>query len=497
MNSEIHVFEKDDGWEVRIDGNESKHFNTLIEAETFAKNKQSKNNYSIVYHGKSIIVKRTSGPLINNLLNRLYKSSLMRSSDNFERYLDELKHIMDRNLELGELTDVEKGLTKLLNNRRLNQYRSIEIKDLLLEVTQKQLKTINEENFKKLQEINLVNENEKVVFFLGAGASIPDPSSIPGVNNLLSSLWEKAEKLGKPELDDLKNFCEQNEITNIEDLLTAAYIADFCVKELNVVKLLGNFIYPEETGVDQYELKEKQMVSSVRELLNTLFSLLCGTMIIGRPNKIHESILEFPIEKSIITTNYDICMDTAISDYTSDINYKIEDLSNSGVTLIKMHGSINWFYCKSCQNIKILTMEDMSQIRNGNQIYPINGMCPACNALTDLLLVPPTSFKYVDYPILIPLWNAAQNCLKEAKLIVFVGYSFSESDDYILKMITEALRSDPETNLIVFNQSKSTIDNLKKKISLHIENYEIDTRLISFMGDANELLPQALNIITP
>lgn len=310
---------------------------------------------------------------------------------------------------------------------------------------------------------------------------------------LLKSLWEKAEKLNKPELDNLKEFCEDEGITNIEDLLTSAYIADFCTKNPNVLNLLGQFVYTEDSDIEDYETREKEIVSSFRDILNNLFSLLCGTMIKAKPNSIHSSIANFNnFKKAIITTNYDICMDTAIQNSGNNLTYEIEQKITNKTSLIKIHGSINWLYCNTCQNIKILKIDEMDQIIKGFQVYPVTGMCHECNALTNILLVPPTSFKYINYPTLIPLWNSAQDKFNRAKLIIFVGYSFSDSDDYITKMLTNTLRSNQKVYLMIINKSRETIQKLKNIIKLHIENYNQDEQLIPIIGDANKLLPKIL-----
>jgi hypothetical protein len=69
--------------------------------------------------------------------------------------------------------------------------------------------------------------SQKVCLLLRAGASASHPSSIPTVVKLLPELWRRARKLGREDIDRLASWCDEIGVTNIEDLLTAAYLANF------------------------------------------------------------------------------------------------------------------------------------------------------------------------------------------------------------------------------------------------------------------------------
>ena len=161
-----------------------------------------------------------------------------------------------------------------------------------------------------------IEDNTKIAFLLGAGASAP--SGIPTVNSLLPELWKRAKKIGRDDLDNLANFCEERKLRNIEDLLTAAYISNFAVKNSNVNSLLSYFLMREEQ-LTRNRLRTSQVdassISFLQDTLQTLFGLLASTMISANPNPTHDEIVNFVKthpESSIITTNYDSCMDEAI-----------------------------------------------------------------------------------------------------------------------------------------------------------------------------------------
>ena len=78
-----------------------------------------------------------------------------------------------------------------------------------------------------ISEINPIEE--QVAFLLGAGASKPSPSNIPTVTDLLPELLHvgrRARRLDREQVTSLADFCNDQGIDNIEDLLTAVLISD-------------------------------------------------------------------------------------------------------------------------------------------------------------------------------------------------------------------------------------------------------------------------------
>lgn len=204
-----------------------------------------------------------------------------------------------------------------------------------------------------------VDNDTKVTFLLGAGASAP--SNIPTVDKLLSELWKRARKIGREDLDRLAKWCEERKITNIEDLLTAAYLSNFAATNRGITSLLDYFLFSrgrELAEEEEYLIPHRRPVrttevdvssiSFLQDTLQTLFGLLASTMISASPNPAHEAIVDFIKEHkntSIITTNYDGCMDEAIlrngMHLKGTIGNESEENNSDAVQLIKMHGSIN------------------------------------------------------------------------------------------------------------------------------------------------------------
>ena len=353
-----------------------------------------------------------------------------------------------------------------------------------------------------------IDDSTKVTFLLGAGASAP--SGIPTVDKLLLELWKRARKIGREDLDKLARWCDDHGITNIEDLLTAAYISNFAARNRNITALLDYFIFSGERAFDEeeYFIRRRRparfseidvsSISFLQETLQTLFGLLTSTMISASPNSAHEAIVNFIKEHkntSIITTNYDGCMDEAILKAGLKIKGTIsgEETNSDAVELIKMHGSINWAYCDSCQDVREFDLLELKKIYENDELsYPVLGICKNCGGLRRPLLVPPLSFKFLMFPNLIDIWNSARHSIEEADYLLIVGYSFSEADTYITKIISRSMSMKDSQKMIIVNTDPTLVPALRERFSAHIDGFD-EKRILKACGSCEEILPKILD----
>jgi len=206
-----------------------------------------------------------------------------------------------------------------------------------------------------------LGEDQHVTFIVGAGASVPPPSAIPPVSKLLAELWDRATRIDQVALNRLRDWCRDNDIDNIEDLLTAAYIADLAATQPRLANLLEFFLFPQEDAEDssarRRQLLGRRMnaaaVSQIHGTLSSLFSLLMGLMVGADPNPAHAAIATVAgrhRNTSIVTTNYDSCVDVALEDSKVPYTYGVENWPRAtgadGVNLVKVHGSVNWSFLR-------------------------------------------------------------------------------------------------------------------------------------------------------
>ena len=348
----------------------------------------------------------------------------------------------------------------------------------------------------------------RLVFLLGAGASKPDPSGIPTVKELLPDLLARAKRLDKDEVTKLAEFCESSDIFNIEDLLTAAHIAEFCGRNSTVFKLLEFLLLRDESREDpifRRRVSPKIEVASIallQDTLQVLFGLLSSRMLPAKPNKAHKAIANYVKAHGntpIITTNYDCCMDLALLENRVPLSYLIEfskpdvgALSEPPSQLIKLHGSLNWFYCETCQEVQWVDIQKMlADCLEGRISYPVIGVCLRCGGPKRGLLVPPLAMKFDAAPPLNPLSNHAATAFETADVIVVVGFSFADADLYISRMVSKAMQKKNKIKMIMLDPDWSVSARIRRKFSARIPNFD-EKRIIELRGDCIETLPAFL-----
>ncbi len=376
-----------------------------------------------------------------------------------------------------------------------------------------------------LGEISLVDDqifkirleaNQKVTLLLGAGASAP---AIPTVADLLPELWRRAKKMGRDDIDQLAGWCDSQRITDIEDLLTAAHVADFAAKNPSVVGLLDYFLFTGRSSPSPassfYSSSGRSTtrtiavnvssIALIQDTLHVLFGLLAGIMIPAAPNAGHQAIADFVTihdNTSIVTTNYDGCIDEALigGGVATDTHVQRKLASTAGrrpaIDLIKMHGSINWTYCDSCQEVKQFDLLKIkTQYDSDAASYAVIGICRACGGQRRPLLVPPLAFKFIVFPNLIGLWDIAAQRIENSDYLIVVGHSFSEADAYISKIISRSLTVNSQQKMIVCDLNPRLVPLLRDRFEAHIDRFD-PMRVLQATGASADLLPRILASLT-
>ncbi len=102
---------------------------------------------------------------------------------------------------------------------------------------------------------------------------------------------------------------------------------------------------------------------------------------------------------------------------------------------IKVHGSIDWFYCanETCSYYrKVIPVLDLKH----------NLYCPYCHEELSCMIIPPILNKgYRIYPLVRTLWNLASKEISTAEEIVIWGYSLPPTDFYAKWLLRQARQS--------------------------------------------------------
>jgi hypothetical protein len=149
----------------------------------------------------------------------------------------------------------------------------------------------------------------------------------------------------------------------------------------------------------------------------------------------------------VLSLNYDILLDNALysrakisdSSYSMnffktnvDGNWSRPDDRSSQVTLLKLHGSLNWVRCGLCG--VLLLYRSRKQPLSG----AIEFLCPRCSSrdtYAQRMIIPPVQSKdYGDRDIAF-LWIEADRLMQEFSRIVCIGYSFSSLDSDMVSLL--------------------------------------------------------------
>ncbi|CAG0986667.1 hypothetical protein METP3_02399 [Methanosarcinales archaeon] len=93
------------------------------------------------------------------------------------------------------------------------------------------------------------------------------------------------------------------------------------------------------------------------------------------------------------------------------------------VYLLKLHGSLNWLYCPTCNSIKI-TPKDKGAMR----IFTHSEVCEKDHSNQKALIIPPTFQKVYDNPYLVSIWLQAEKMLR-ACLNIYFGQDLQDGQD--------------------------------------------------------------------
>jgi hypothetical protein len=191
---------------------------------------------------------------------------------------------------------------------------------------------------------------------------------------------------------------------------------------------------------------------------------------------------------TVITFNYDLFLDLALSisklgwqiDYGTNFAELVpdEDIQCVGaplryvdrpmsgkaekiITVLKMHGANNWAFCSSCNTMVVTDLAPflrvnryIRELQNSPPDLKKYLCCP--NFSLEPLIVPPTWMKEYDNRSLADIWSVAKRKLADATVVLFLGYSFSESDFQIRHLFNGALHlrsGKPWDKIVVVNSN--------------------------------------------
>lgn len=336
---------------------------------------------------------------------------------------------------------------------------------------------------------------QNIVFFIGSGFTKAVVNTAPLGHEFFIKAFDAESLHDDPQIKNVQNFIENiyyplkkrgdKLYPNIEDVLSLldytiqkkeALSKDYLLEDLvtvrnNLIYLIGKVIKNiEEAPPEAEKLKiSREFVEKVQKLL------------------------EPSSDVSIISTNYDLIIDNALlekaescdyginlrynlTDNYTDINhrpekrtdwdfYNLHGTINIGkIPLLKIHGSLNWFYCPKCDELDVTISEKgiIKYLEKYNKFFCVN---PYCTSNYEPLIVTPTMLKVYDNTFLQQLWDLSEEKLSEANKLIFIGYSLTEADYHIRSLLTKALANNKNKDIQIIVVTKHPEGEKEKKSS--------------------------------
>jgi hypothetical protein len=271
------------------------------------------------------------------------------------------------------------------------------------------------------------------VFIIGAGVSascgIAVASGIlrESVLQLAGRDSAKAEKIHKllrylypGFVQNLRNY------PNIEDFLNLLEMA----KLFNSEEFIGSKLWSNQ------RLEEVEALT-----IEAVTQYIWGAM--QDKDKLH-GLIDFAREvlrdgDVIVTFNWDLTIERALGNM-SDISYSYSRDGQDGVTLLKPHGSIDWFLKSRIPDGK--AKKRTISLDSEACVYPYFNFAESPELLQARpLIVPPVAMKEFESSILKRMWRSVYRAVSAATHLFIIGYSLPKEDQFARFVLRRAIRN--------------------------------------------------------
>lgn len=298
---------------------------------------------------------------------------------------------------------------------------------------------------------------EKVVFVIGAGASA---EQLPLGQDLLTELLNEGNSS-----DDLIRFlktvfridpslpaCSRptiNEVLNLieialekDEALTPTYKPDLLreLKRTIITRLLQLFT-DLTTQIDSRN-SYVQLVKNMVKMLTTGALEEVGFITLNYDPFLDQALIEAVGEENI---NYGIQLEPWGGCERRAINVSREKLRKP-IQLVKFHGSMDWMFCPYCHKIY--------RISTGRALSQDMPQCSSDGTPLSWFLYPPMREKYFMPEAWLHLHMQAEELLRKADRVIFIGYSLSDEDAYFRYRVKRSLyRVENPVDIVVVDKT--------------------------------------------
>lgn len=180
---------------------------------------------------------------------------------------------------------------------------------------------------------------------------------------------------------------------------------------------------------------------------------------------------------TVVSLNWDTCLETAAHGLGQGVNLpfkhrltadeddvaEIDAMLWDTLPLVKLHGSMNWWFCTKCQ--ALIT----SGVEKGivqHIVGPEQRACGECGEPALPAMVPPSSAKLDPrsplHPLLSTMWLHAAAALAHAQRVVLIGYSLPDAD-LQFRLLLRATLAKKATPVIIVTRRQTDVEALQRE----------------------------------
>ena len=347
------------------------------------------------------------------------------------------------------------------------------------------------------------SKKKNIVYLLGAGCSAS--FGYPVTSQIMPGICEHIFAAGQ--LEDYKL-----QLTDSLSKIYSCFVPPYDKENLvDIIELLSLVDYSCLYNLPPHPDMDIKSTDSLKEnLLRALVEMLTEYDLKKKDKearlsyKAFQKVLKDQINShnvSIITTNYDMSIDLALSEDGLEIDYGIEYRNfdsevisrprDAGVKYFKLHGSHNWLKCNCCGMYYINSKGNISQRFFDNELNYNNTCICSDHARLQLVLVAPSLVRDVRDPNLLQIWNLAQESLRTADELIFIGYSLPSEDIAIKSLLLRGINTNPRGSSRVVKTSVVLRGDSRKKAYYNLLNKKT---MDFYAGGLEEWMKKAMKI---
>lgn len=257
----------------------------------------------------------------------------------------------------------------------------------------------------------------ETVYFLGAGVS--REAGVPTQKELWGMLLDRWQKKQDPKM---------GEVLECAAALNLGRLQPGMQVDLAQFLTLIDLALEQDVSLGPYDGETLRRIRALT--VRAVCEVLQGSVQEGQEEKFYPFCRNLQGDDTIVSFNYDTVIDSMLKRFCGDLSYgfPVADkdgflTETEGQLLLKPHGSLNWLYCRRCNQI-FLSPRDCC-LFDGHPLREV--------------LITPTYAKKFLVPQLHLVWSQSFCRIKKARRLFFVGYSFPPGDIHLVYLIKRAV----------------------------------------------------------